>query len=177
MIEPLQGFVCPTVVDLMRASKDRYVFRSRFRSMTFLPPVRTPLDQLADTHRAAPPKLGPEHTSVATLHFPVYTILTGRTASVIDWTDPKRRLPANGLKLFRARLESHWDAVDMAHGSPGHPAGPVGECFWGTGSRPAVISGGMTFEVGSYLKAHCCPRIPDIEVELGFWLIEGHPVR
>jgi hypothetical protein len=174
--EALPDFICPLVLDLIRDRQPQRHFRSRYRSLTFKPALRSPLEQLAEVNKA-PRELGPEYVLTQTIMFDITTIVVARSASVLDWTDPKKRLPGNGLKLFRARVETGYgDQIDVS-GYKRHPAGPVAECFWGTGSRPAVITGGLTFDTGSSMAVHYCPRILDIEVELGFWTIEEHGFR
>ena len=178
MEAPAAGFVCPTVLEWMLAQTQKprpRMFRSRFRSLTFVAPLRTPIEQLAEVNQP-PRELGEEHVSLQILVFDVPVVVVARSASVIDWSDPKRRLPGNGLRLFRARVESsHGDQLDVSR----RPAGPVGECFWGTGSRPAVITGGLFYDPGASMLVRCLPRIPDIEVELGFWTLESYeaPLR
>jgi hypothetical protein len=170
MSEALPDFICPLVLERLRSQKPERVYRSRFRSLTFKAPIRTPLEQLAEVHLSVPRELDPKYTSVMTLMFDLPTILVARSASVIDWTNPKKRLPGGGLKLFRARVESsNGDRIDTALA--------VGECFWGTGSHPAVITGGLFLDRGATLVVHCCPRIPDVEVDLGFWTVEDLGLR
>lgn len=168
MSEALPDSICPTVLDFMRLNKDTLEFRQRLYSLNFKAPVTTPLEQLAEAHGAGREKeLGQEHLSVQTLQFYMPTILLSRTASVIDWSDPKKRMPGNGLRFFRARTEtSAGDRLETGF--------PVGECFWGTSGRPSIITGGLRFDPGASLVVFCLPRIRDIEVELGFCTIQYH---
>ena len=173
MSEALPDFICPLVLERMRVQmKEGVVFRSRFRSLTFQAPRQSPVEQLAQVGQC-PAELGKEHEFMQSIQVSFQTFLVARTASVIDWSDPKKRLPGNGLKFFRARVESSWgDPLDV--GDYFQKTSPVGECFWGTGSRPAVITGGVSLDQGSSLLVYCHPRVPDIEVELGFWFVENH---
>ena len=188
--EHTSNFVCPLVLRqvldvLDRAHKPNAGgyhapnpgarFSSRYRSVTIQAPVRGPLEQLAATHsqRREGRELVSLPTQVMTIMFDLPTVVVARSASVLDTLDPMRRLPNGGLKLFRARLEnSNGDRKDMSYGIPASISGPTGESVWGSGSRPAVITGGMFFQTGSSLTIHCTPRVQDIEVELTFWCLE-----
>jgi hypothetical protein len=152
-------------------------FNSRYRSLTFKTPERAPIEQLAEVHTDPRRRsLVNIDATTASLMFDLPTVVVARSASVTDITDPMRRLPSAGLKLFRVRLEeSYGNRIDMNY-SRGAGA-PIAECFWGTGSRPAVITGGIFMDTGAQLLAHCTPRVWDIEIELGFWTVEmrgGH---
>jgi len=177
-------FCCPRVLawmeDTLRAAPvdRRPSFHSRYRSLRFeAQECRSPLEQLADSQGKRPRRWVERMGDVVmTIQFDLPTILVARSASVSDMEDPFRRLPAAGLKLFRARIEtSSGDRKDTSYGSSTGSTSPTGECFWGTGSRPSVITGGMFFDRGSSLVAHCEHRVLGIEVELGFWTIEQHP--
>ena len=172
-------FCCPLVLESLRArsaANPNLVYVSRFRSVTVTAPVLSDVERLANSQTESTKFVGVEQ--YYTIQFDIATLIVARSASVIDWSDPKKKLPSGGLKFFRARMErNNGDQIDTRGWGPGCGVGPVGEVFWGTGSRPAVLTGGVFMDQGSTLAVCCVPRLPDLEIDLGFWCIEERKRR
>lgn len=142
-------------------------FKSLLRTVNISSPEPAPIEQLAQAYN--PKRIPQDHEYCHHIQFDVETIVTGVVATVVDKTDPFRRLPHGGLKLFRFRIEeSNGNQLTISD----NKRGALGNSFWVNGNRPAIIPNGLWLQTGQILLFYCTPLFSDLEIELGVQCLE-----